>query len=104
MIIQGEQRLAGSVRIGGAKNAALPILAATLLGNGSCTLSNVTRVVDVFTMSKILAHLDTRVESNGYRTSASIEEICPCRMPYEMVKTNRATVTVLRHALALNGS
>ena len=50
MVIQGEQRLEGSVRIGGAKNAALPILAATLLGKGSCTLTNVPQVVDVFTM------------------------------------------------------
>ncbi|MEP6601368.1 MAG: UDP-N-acetylglucosamine 1-carboxyvinyltransferase [Nitrospirota bacterium] len=103
MIIQGEQRLAGSVRIGGAKNAALPILAATLLGNGSCTLSNVPRVVDVFTMSKLLAHLGARVESNGDFTTVSVDEISSCRAPYELVKTMRASVLVLGPLLARHG-
>jgi len=103
MIIQGEQRLAGSVRIGGAKNAALPILAATLLGNGSCTLSNVPRVVDVFTMSKLLAHLGARVESNGDLTTVTVDEISACRAPYELVKTMRASVLVLGPLLARHG-
>ena len=103
MIIEGEQRLAGSVRIGGAKNAALPILAATLLGNGSCTLSNVPRVVDVFTMSKLLAHLGARVESNGDLTTVSVDEISSCRAPYELVKTMRASVLVLGPLLARHG-
>jgi len=103
MIIEGEQRLAGSVRIGGAKNAALPILAATLLGNGSCTLSNVPRVVDVFTMSKLLAHLGARVESNGDLITVSVDEISSCRAPYELVKTMRASVLVLGPLLARHG-
>jgi len=103
MIIQGEQRLAGSVRIGGAKNAALPILAATLLGNGSCTLSNVPRVVDVFTMSKLLAHLGARVESNGDLTTVTVDKISACRAPYELVKTMRASVLVLGPLLARHG-
>ena len=103
MIIQGEQRLAGSVRIGGAKNAALPILAATLLGNSSCTLSNVPRVVDVFTMSKLLAHLGARVESSGDLITVSVDEISSCRAPYELVKTMRASVLVLGPLLARHG-
>ena len=103
MIIEGEQRLAGSVQIGGAKNAALPILAATLLGNSSCTLSNVPRVVDVFTMSKLLAHLGARVESNGDLTTVSVDEISSCRAPYELVKTMRASVLVLGPLLARHG-
>jgi UDP-N-acetylglucosamine 1-carboxyvinyltransferase len=103
MIIQGEQRLAGAVRIGGAKNAALPILAATLLGNGACTLSNVPRVVDVFTMSKLLAHLGAHVESNGDRITVSVDEISSCRAPYELVKTMRASVLVLGPLLARHG-
>jgi len=103
MIIEGEQRLAGSVRIGGAKNAALPILAATLLGNSSCTLSNVPRVVDVFTMSKLLAHLGARVESNGDLTTVSVDEISSCRAPYKLVKTMRASVLVLGPLVARQG-
>jgi UDP-N-acetylglucosamine 1-carboxyvinyltransferase len=103
MIIEGEQRLAGSVRIGGAKNAALPILAATLLGKGSCTLTNVPRVVDVFTMSKLLAHLGARVEANGDRITVSVDEISLCRAPYKLVKTMRASVLVLGPLVARYG-
>jgi UDP-N-acetylglucosamine 1-carboxyvinyltransferase len=103
MVIQGEQRLEGSVRIGGAKNAALPILAATLLGKGLCTLTNVPQVVDVFTMSKLLAHLGARVESEGERTTVSVDEIASCRAPYELVKTMRASVLVLGPLLARHG-
>jgi UDP-N-acetylglucosamine 1-carboxyvinyltransferase len=103
MVIQGEQRLEGSVRIGGAKNAALPILAATLLGKGLCTLTNVPQVVDVFTMSKLLAHLGARVESEGEYTTVSVDEIASCRAPYELVKTMRASVLVLGPLLARHG-
>ena len=103
MVIQGEQRLAGSVRIGGAKNAALPILAATLLGKGSCTLTNIPRVVDVFTMSKLLAHLGARIESNGDRITVSVDEISSCRAPYKLVKTMRASVLVLGPLVARQG-
>jgi UDP-N-acetylglucosamine 1-carboxyvinyltransferase len=103
MVIQGEHRLAGSVRIGGAKNAALPILAATLLGKGSCTLTNIPRVVDVFTMSRLLAHLGARVESNGDRITVSVDEILVCRAPYKLVKTMRASVLVLGPLVARHG-
>jgi len=103
MVIQGEQRLAGSVRIGGAKNAALPILAATLLGKGSCTLTNVPRVADVFTMSKLLVHLGARVEANGDRITVSVDEISFCRAPYKLVKTMRASVLVLGPLVARYG-
>ena len=57
MVIQGGRRLAGEVSISGAKNAALPILASTLLGKGTCALINVPDVRDVLTMSKVLTHL-----------------------------------------------
>jgi UDP-N-acetylglucosamine 1-carboxyvinyltransferase len=103
MVIQGEHPLEGSVRIGGAKNAALPILAATLLGKGLCTLTNVPQVVDVFTMSKLLAHLGARVESEGERTTVTVDEITSCRAPYELVKTMRASVLVLGPLLARHG-
>ncbi|HEY3197501.1 MAG TPA: UDP-N-acetylglucosamine 1-carboxyvinyltransferase [Nitrospirales bacterium] len=103
MVIQGEQRLEGSVRIGGAKNAALPILAATLLGKGSCTLTNVPQVVDVFTMSKLLGHLGARVECEGDRTVVSVDEISSCRAPYDLVKTMRASVLALGPLVARYG-
>ena len=103
MVIQGEQRLEGSVRIGGAKNAALPILAATLLGKGLCTLTNVPQVADVFTMSKLLRHLGATVETNGDRFTVSVDEISSCRAPYKLVKTMRASVLVLGPLIARCG-
>ena len=57
IIIQGGRPLHGEVRISGAKNAALPILASTILGGGECVLSNMPRVVDVLTMGKLLGML-----------------------------------------------
>jgi UDP-N-acetylglucosamine 1-carboxyvinyltransferase len=103
MVIQGEQRLAGSVRISGAKNSALPIYAATLLGDGSSTLSNVPRVADVLTMAKLLTHLGAKVEIDGDRVSISVDAIGSCRAPYELVKTMRASVLVLGPLVARCG-
>jgi UDP-N-acetylglucosamine 1-carboxyvinyltransferase len=103
MVIQGEHRLSGSVRIGGAKNAALPIMAATLLGGGPCTLTNVPRVADVLTMSKLLRHLGAAVETNGDRFTVSVDGISSCRAPYKLVKTMRASVLVLGPLIARYG-
>ena len=61
--IQGGKRLEGSVRISGAKNAALPAMAATLLTSDPVTLQNIPRVRDIMTMAKLLAHMRCRVES-----------------------------------------
>jgi UDP-N-acetylglucosamine 1-carboxyvinyltransferase len=103
MVIQGEHRLSGSVRIGGAKNAALPIMAATLLGEGPCTLTNVPRVADVLTMSKLLRYLGATIETNGDRFTVSVDEISSCRAPYKLVKTMRASVLVLGPLIARCG-
>ncbi|MCE2497373.1 MAG: UDP-N-acetylglucosamine 1-carboxyvinyltransferase, partial [Flavobacteriales bacterium] len=62
LVIMGGQRLDGRVRIGGAKNAALPILAATLLGGGECTISNLPQVRDVATMMTLLSLLGVSVK------------------------------------------
>ncbi len=61
ILINGETRLHGEVRISGAKNSALPILASTILGTGDCVITNVPRVVDVLTMGKILGILGVQV-------------------------------------------
>ena len=61
--IQGGRRLEGTVRISGAKNAALPAMAAALLTNEPVTLQNIPHVRDIITMAKLLAHMRCRVES-----------------------------------------
>ncbi len=100
MVIQGGRRLAGEVRISGAKNAALPILASTLLGTGTCTLTNVPDVRDVLTMSKVLTHLGAVLETQGDRFTVSLAAITSVEAPYELVKTMRASVLVLSPLLA----
>lgn len=95
MVIQGGRRLTGEVRISGAKNAALPILAATLLGGGRCALTNMPAVRDVATMSKMLTHLGARVETAQDRYTVSLDALASCEAPYELVKTMRASVLVL---------
>ncbi len=100
MVIQGGRRLTGEVRISGAKNAALPILAATLLGKGTCTLTNVPSVRDVVTMGRVLKHLGAAVETDGDRYTVALEAITSCEAPYDLVKTMRASVLVLGPLLA----
>src|SRR5712691_8935677 len=89
MVIQGGRRLAGEVSISGAKNAALPILASTLLSKGACALSNVPDVRDVLTMSKVLTHLGAGIEVHGDRYTVTLAGVASCQAPYELVKTMR---------------
>ena len=103
ILIQGERRLDGVVRISGAKNSALPILASTLLNQGTFTLTNVPRVMDVFTMSKLLTHLGAAVDIQEDRFTVSVKEAQSFAAPYELVKTMRASVLVLGPLLARCG-
>lgn len=93
--ISGGHRLQGEVRIGGAKNAALPILASTILGTGECLLTNVPDVVDVVTMGKLLRLLGASVRIEGSRTAVNAASLRSTEAPYELVRTMRASVLVL---------
>jgi UDP-N-acetylglucosamine 1-carboxyvinyltransferase len=94
--IVGPTRLAGRVQASGAKNAALPALAATLLSDGPITLKRVPRVRDIRTMQRLLDHLGIGSEDTGdalvlRRERPSSEHDAP----YDVVKTMRASVLVL---------
>ena len=102
--IFGPSRLAGDVRAGGAKNAALPALAAALLTDEPLVLENVPGVRDVETMQKLLAHLGVACERRGAVTScAPGDEASPDEAPYDLVKTMRASVLVLGPLAARRG-
>ncbi len=81
--------------VSGAKNAALPILASTILGGGDCVLSNVPRVRDVVTMGKLLGMLGATVKTEGDRIAVGAGLLRSTEAPYELVKTMRASVLVL---------
>ncbi len=103
IIITGGRALRGEVRVSGAKNAALPILASTLLGGEECVLSNVPRVVDVATMRKVLATLGASVVTEGDRVSIAARALHSTEAPYDLVKTMRASILVLGPLLARYG-
>lgn len=105
ILIQGGIALCGRVGVSGAKNAALPVLAATLLGSDECTISNVPHVVDVTTMGKVLAILGATVQTDakGHNLSIRVGTLRSVQAPYEMVKTMRASILVLGPLLARCG-
>ena len=64
LIIKGNKNLSGTVKISGSKNAALPILASTILSNNKITIKNVPFVKDVITMSELLKYLGSDIKLN----------------------------------------
>jgi UDP-N-acetylglucosamine 1-carboxyvinyltransferase len=99
LIIEGGIPLSGKIRISGAKNAALPLMAATLLANGSHTFSNMPRLRDIHTMQTLLTHMGARCEHND-QAHIDTTRIHTLEAPYELVKTMRASVLVLGPLLA----
>ncbi|MDA2909784.1 UDP-N-acetylglucosamine 1-carboxyvinyltransferase [Nitrospiraceae bacterium AH_259_D15_M11_P09] len=95
IVISGQHTLRGEVKISGAKNAALPILASTILGRGECVITNVPGVKDVQTMSQLLALLGATITTEGDRVAIRADQLRSTAAPYEMVKTMRASILVL---------
>jgi len=103
-LIRGGKRLKGEVTISGAKNAALPLMTATLLAAGTHTLTNIPHLRDIYTMQRLLEHLGAKCAFDG-SMKISTHEIRGDDAPYDVVKTMRASVLVmgplvgrLRHA------
>jgi UDP-N-acetylglucosamine 1-carboxyvinyltransferase len=103
LLITGGKRLAGDIAISGAKNAALPILCASLLSADTVYLSNVPKLQDVATMLRLLRQMGLRAEEDGERIALNGGRIDKLEAPYEMVKTMRAAILVLGPLLARFG-
>lgn len=95
LIIEGGRPLKGEVVISGAKNAALPILAATLLTAERCVVRNVPRVMDVLTMLKILRVLNAKAELDGNTITVESGSHLKGLAPYRLVSTMRASICTL---------
>ncbi|MBW6492967.1 MAG: UDP-N-acetylglucosamine 1-carboxyvinyltransferase [Burkholderiaceae bacterium] len=102
--IKGGGPLRGEVTVSGAKNAALPILCAALLGSGQLELDNVPRLHDVATMIRLLEQLGVRVVRAGDRVTLDAGAISSHEAPYELVKTMRASILVLGPLVARFGA
>ena len=103
--ITGGTRLSGEVNISGAKNAALPILAATLLAEGKCLIGNVPHLKDVTTMIQLLGNMGVDVSINEQQTvEVDASVVATTEAPYELVKTMRASILVLGPLLSRFGT
>jgi UDP-N-acetylglucosamine 1-carboxyvinyltransferase len=102
--IEGPARLEGEVAISGAKNAALPCLAAALLTPRPVCLANLPAVNDIRTMRRLLEHIGARISGDERGTTIEAAAIGAADAPYELVKTMRASVLVLGPLLARSGA
>lgn len=102
--IRGGRRLSGTIRVGGAKNAALPILCATLLSDGESRLRNVPALRDIHTTAALLTHLGrrVRVDCPDVTVEAPVGPIV-AEAPYDLVRQMRASVLVLGPLVARCG-
>ncbi|HVK86362.1 MAG TPA: UDP-N-acetylglucosamine 1-carboxyvinyltransferase [Kofleriaceae bacterium] len=106
IVVEGGSRLVGRIPVSGAKNAALPLLAAALLPTGASTFTNVPQLADVRTMAKLLRMLGWTVD--GTKTTLTIappmgKKKPKLEAPYDLVKTMRASVLVLGPLVARYG-
>jgi UDP-N-acetylglucosamine 1-carboxyvinyltransferase len=95
ILIEGGRRLSGTVRISGAKNAALPILASSLLADGPCTYTNVPGLRDVESIRQLLTHLGAKVTGDGHTVTIDPTGLCQSEAPYDLVRKMRASILVL---------
>ncbi len=105
IIIQGGVPLKGEITISGAKNAALPLMAATLLTDAPLTLKNVPNLVDIRTLASLLEQHGTNIVRNisGQELILTTSSITSTTAPYELVRKMRASVLVLGALLARCG-
>ncbi|MBL8377175.1 MAG: UDP-N-acetylglucosamine 1-carboxyvinyltransferase [Burkholderiales bacterium] len=103
LVIEGGARLAGEISISGAKNAALPILCASLLSREPLALANVPALNDVVTMRRLLARMGVEMHAEGATVVADAGRVTTPEAPYDLVKTMRAAILVLGPLLARCG-
>ncbi len=103
MLIQGGVALSGEVTISGAKNSALPILAATLLSPENHRLKNVPHLGDITTLKRLLEKIGAKISERGDDCDIQVKNIENNEAPYSWVKTMRATILVLGPLLARCG-
>ncbi len=102
IVINGGKPLSGEVAVSGAKNAALAVIAATLLTDGRHHISNIPDLRDITTMKSLLSHLGCGL-SGSSDLVVDTTNISRCEAPYELVKTMRASFLVLGPLLARFG-
>lgn len=104
IIVHGGKRLAGTIRVSGAKNAVLPVIAASILGQkGTSVFDDVPALDDVFTISEVLKILNIKVTYKNGRLTIDATNDVLTEAPYEYVRRMRASVLVMGPLLARQG-
>lgn len=104
LIVKGGNRLVGTVKTSGAKNAVLPIIAASILGTSPSRLDEIPALEDVRTICAVLECLGIKVDSSESHTlKIDSREITSCEAPYELVRSMRASFLVMGPLLARKG-
>jgi UDP-N-acetylglucosamine 1-carboxyvinyltransferase len=103
ILIEGGRSLNGTVRISGAKNAALPIITACILSGGTHCLDNIPNLRDIVTLKKIMAKLGVLFHDDKDQLQVNADHLTCYEAPYELVKTMRASILLLGPLLARHG-
>lgn len=94
-VIVGGNRLKGTIKANGSKNASLPILAATLLTGGKCTVHQVPRLKDILVMQELLSYLGAKVTFEGHTMTVDCSEVQPQEISEDLMRKMRASNLVL---------
>ena len=104
IIVRGGKRLTGTVKVEGAKNAVLPVLAATLLASdGKSVIRDVPTLSDVYTINEVLRNLNAEVSFENNTVVVDASRVLKDEAPFEYVRKMRASVLVMGSLLARNG-
>ncbi|MDY0339834.1 MAG: UDP-N-acetylglucosamine 1-carboxyvinyltransferase [Coriobacteriia bacterium] len=103
IIVTGGRPLSGPVRVGGAKNSALKLMAAAILAAGKSTIHNVPEISDVDVMARVLEGLGVRVTRDSHAVGIDASAITSVETPYELVAQMRASIVVLGPLVARFG-
>ncbi|QPC47698.1 UDP-N-acetylglucosamine 1-carboxyvinyltransferase [Mangrovibacillus cuniculi] len=104
IIVRGGKQLKGTVNVEGAKNAVLPVIAATLLASeGKSVIKNAPTLSDVYTINQVLRSLNAEVDYDGYQIEVDATKKLAIEAPFEYVRKMRASVLVMGSLLARTG-
>ncbi len=95
LVIEGGKRLSGEIKIQGAKNSALPLLAATILGQGETTLTNCPKLTDIYAACRILSYLGCRCRNEGNTITVDTSSLTNFEVPDDLMHEMRSSIVFL---------
>lgn len=95
LVIEGGKRLSGEIQIQGAKNSALPLLAATILGQGETVLKNCPRLTDIYAACRILSYLGCKCKANGNNVIVDTSSLTNFEVPDDLMREMRSSIIFL---------